>query len=131
MGARTSNKKTGSGSGRGTVTFDTVRRLALALPGVEEYLCYGTPAFRVGKKLLARLREDGDTLVLKIEDSRRELLLQVDPQTYFMEPHYLGYPVVLLRLSRVKADSLARLIEDGWRMLAPKRLLAARAPPAS
>ena len=130
MGARTS-KKTGSGSARGTVTFDTVRQLALALPGVEEYLCYGTPAFRVGKKLLARLREDGETLVLKIEDSRRELLLQVDPQTYFMEPHYLGYPVVLLRLSRVKADSLARLLEDGWRMLAPKRLLAARAPPAS
>ncbi len=130
MGTRTS-KKTGSGSARGAVTFDTVRQLALALPGVEEYLCYGTPAFRVGKKLLARLREDGDTLVLKIEDSRRELLLQVDPQTYFMEPHYLGYPVVLLRLSRVKADSLARLLEDGWRMLAPKRLLAMRAPPAS
>ena len=130
MGARTS-KKTGTKSAHGTVTFDTVRQLALALPGVEEYLCYGTPAFRVGKKLLARLREDGETLVLKIEDSRRELLLQVDPQTYFMEPHYLGYPVVLLRLSRVKADSLARLLEDGWRMLAPKRLLAARAPPAS
>lgn len=130
MGAKTS-AKTGTRSGRSMVSFDTARELALALPGVEEYLCYGTPAFRVGKKLLARLREDGDTLVVKIEDSRRELLLQVDPQTYFMEPHYLGYPVVLLRLSRVKADSLARLLEDGWRMLAPKRLLAARTPPAS
>ena len=127
MGAKTS-AKTGTRSARGTVSFDTARKLALALPGVEEYLCYGTPAFRVGKKLLARLREDGDTLVVKIEDSRRELLLQIDPQTYFMEPHYLGYPVVLLRLSRVKADSLARLLEDGWRMLAPKRLLAMRAP---
>ena len=130
MGAK-SSAKTGTRSVRSTVSFDTARKLALALPGVEEYFCYGTPAFRVGKKLLARLREDGDTLVVKIEDSRRELLLQVDPQTYFMEPHYLGYPVVLLRLSRVKADSLARLLEDGWRMLAPKRLLAARALPAS
>ncbi len=130
MGAKTS-AKTGPQSGRSTVSFDTARKFALALPGVEEYLCYGTPAFRVGKKLLARLREDGDTLVVKIEDSRRELLLQVDPQTYFMEPHYLGYPVVLLRLSRVQADSLARLLDDGWRMLAPKRLLAMRAPPAS
>jgi hypothetical protein len=118
--------KAGSRPKRGTVSFDTARKLALALPGVEEYLCYGTPAFRVGKKLLARLREDGDTLVLKIEDSRRELLMQVDPRTYFMEEHYRGYPVVLLRLSRIGADSLASLIEDGWRMLAPKRLLAAR-----
>jgi len=118
--------KKSSRSKSGAVSFDAVRKLALALPGVEEYICYGTPAFRVGKKLLARLREDGDTLVLKIEDSQRELLLQVDPGTYFMEEHYRGYPVVLLRLSRVRADSLARLIEDAWRMLAPKRLLAAK-----
>jgi len=129
MGAKSKAKPATKSQGS-AVSFDTARKLALALPGVEEYLCYGTPAFRVGKKLLARLREDGDTLVVKIEDSRRELLLQVDPQTYFMEPHYLGYPVVLLRLSRVKADSLARLLEDGWRMLAPKRLLAMRTPAA-
>ncbi|HZR36160.1 MAG TPA: MmcQ/YjbR family DNA-binding protein [Nevskia sp.] len=107
-------------------SFDTVRKLALALPGVEEYICYGTPALRVRKQLLARLREDHDTLVVKCEDSRRELLMQVDPATYFMEPHYHGYPVVLVRLSRVRADALARLLEDAWRMLAGKRLLAQR-----
>lgn len=103
------------------VSFDTARKLALALPGVEEYTCYGTPAFRIRKKLMARLREDGDTLVVKIEDSRRELLMQVDPETYFMEPHYLGYPVVLVRLSRVREDSLQRLLEDAWRLLASKK----------
>lgn len=108
------------------VSFDTARKLALALPGVEEYICYGTPAFRVRKKLMARLREDGDTMVVKCEDSRRELLLQVDPKTYFMEPHYHGYPVVLLRLSRVRADSLGGLLEDAWRMLASKKQLAER-----
>jgi hypothetical protein len=105
------------------VTFDTARKLALALPGVEEYRCYGTPAFRVRKKLIARLREDGDTLVVKIEDSRRELLMQVDPDTYFTEPHYFGYPVVLVRLSRVREDSLQRLFEDAWRTLASKTQL--------
>lgn len=110
----------------GKVSFDTVRNLALALPGVEEYTCYGTPALRVRKKLLARLREDHDTLVVKCEDSRRELLMQVDPRTYFMEPHYHGYPVVLVRLSRVRADSLARLLEDAWGTLASKRQLAER-----
>jgi hypothetical protein len=106
------------------VTFDTARKLALALPGVEEYRCYGTPAFRVRKKLIARLREDGETLVVKIEDSRRELLMQVDPETYFTEPHYFGYPVVLVRLSRVREDSLRRLFEDAWRTLASKTQLA-------
>jgi hypothetical protein len=106
------------------LTFDTVRKLTLALPGVEEYTCYGTPAVRVRKKLIARLREDGDSLVVKIEDSRRELLLQVDPETYFTEPHYLGYPVILVRLSRVQEDSLRRLLEDAWRALASKQQLA-------
>lgn len=113
-------------SSKDTLSFDTARKLALALPGVEEYTCYGTPAFRLRKKLLARLREDGDTLVVKCEDSRKELLMQVDPQTYFMEPHYFGYPVVLVRLSRVRADSLGRLLEDAWRMLASKKQLAER-----
>lgn len=42
----------------------TVRRLALALPGVEEGPCYGTPGFRVKGRFLARLWEDGETLVV-------------------------------------------------------------------
>lgn len=113
------------------ITFDTVRELGLALPGVEEYTCYGTPALRVRKKLMVRLREDGETLVLKIEDSRRELLMQVDPDTYFMEDHYIGYPVVLVRLSRVRRDSLQRLLEDAWTGMASKRQLAQRNPASS
>jgi len=35
------------------VTLDTVRKLALELPGVEESTAYGAPAFKVGGKLLA------------------------------------------------------------------------------
>src|ERR1700758_2415167 len=96
-------KTTGSAEGRKAVDFDTARRIALALPAVEEYTCYGTPAFRVKKKLLARLREDGTTLVVKCEDSQRELLMQLDPRTYFMEEHYRGYPVVLVSLPRIDA----------------------------
>ena len=115
-------------SSRGRCSFDTVRKLGLALPGVEEYICYGTPALRVRKKLLARLREDGATLVVKIEDSRRELLMQVDPETYFMEDHYIGYQVVLVRLSRIRPDSLQGLLQDAWTRLASKRQLAQRDP---
>ena len=47
---------------RSRVTLATVRRLALAFPGVEEGLSYGTPGFRVRGKFLARLWEDGETL---------------------------------------------------------------------
>jgi hypothetical protein len=44
-------------------TIELVRRLALALPGVQEGVCHGTPAFYVRRKLMLRLWEDGETLV--------------------------------------------------------------------
>jgi hypothetical protein len=119
-------KKTAAAHKPEAVTFDTVRRLALALPATEEYTCYGTPALRVKKKLLARLREDGETLVVKCEDSRRELLMQLDPEIYFTEEHYRGHPYVLVRLPRIDSEDLRRLLEQGWEMVAPKSLLAAR-----
>ncbi len=49
---------------RKPVTVEMVRRLALAFPAVEEGTSYGTPAFRVCGKFLARLREDGESLAI-------------------------------------------------------------------
>lgn len=87
------------------VTLTTVRRLALAFPGVEEGLSYGTPGFRVRGKFLARLWEDGETLVVKCGDDERDFRLKADPETFFITDHYRGYPTVLVRLARVtKAD---------------------------
>jgi hypothetical protein len=108
------------------VTFDTVRQLALALPAVVEGTCYGTPAFYVRKKFLARLREDNETLAVnKVEDIEREVLMASDPRTFFMTDHYVGYPMVLVRFATARPDDLRMLLERSWRRLAPKRLLAA------
>jgi hypothetical protein len=106
------------------VTLDTVRRLALALPAVEEGLSYGTPAFRVRGKLFARLREDGDSLVVKIDFDEREILMLADPQTFYITDHYRNYPAMLVRLSVVRPAVLRGLLEDAWRREAPKRLVA-------
>ncbi len=108
------------------VTFETLRALALALPGVEEGTSYGTPAFKVKGKLLARLWEDGDTLVIKVGFDAREILMQADPGTYFNTAHYDGYPSVLVRLSRIAPDALAEALDTAWRFNAPRKLLAAR-----
>jgi hypothetical protein len=111
-------------SARG-VSFETVRQLALALPGIEEGTSYGTPAFKVRGKLLARLREEGETLVVKIDFSDRDLLTQADPDTFFVTDHYVGHPLMLVRLSSVRREQLRILLEDAWRSAAPKRLVAA------
>jgi hypothetical protein len=111
-----------------SVDFKTVRQIALALPGMEEGTSYGTPAFRVGKKFLARLWEDGEVLVVKIGFDEREILMKADPETFFITDHYRGYPSVLVRLASVDPDDLREVLEQAWRQHAPKRLVAASAP---
>jgi hypothetical protein len=109
---------------RRKVTFETVRRFALALPGVEEGFSYGTQAFRVKGRFLARLREDGETLVVKCGFDERDFRMQADPDTFFSTDHYRGYPTVLVRLATVGAEDLHDVLEQAWRVNAPKKLLS-------
>ena len=101
-----------------------MRRLALALPGVEEGTSYGTPAFRVRGKFFARLREDEDSVVIKIDYDEREALMEADPETFYITDHYLNYPMLLIRLSTVRSGELDELLEQAWRRTAPKRLVS-------
>jgi len=109
---------------RAKVTFDVVRRIASSFPGVEEGTSFGTAAFRVAKKFLARMKEDGETLVVKCGFDERDYRMQADPETYFTTDHYRGYPTVLVRLTRVSQTDLRELFEVAWRRSAPKKLLA-------
>jgi hypothetical protein len=83
---------------------------------VEESTSYGTPAFKSGGKLLARLREDGDSLVVGTTFEEREDMLAADPETYYITDHYLKYPWVLVRLSRVSSDALRDLLSRALRL---------------
>jgi hypothetical protein len=118
-----SARKPRRAGGRG-VTYEAMRRLALALPRVEEGTCYGTPAWRVAGKLFARLREDG-AVVLRTDLDERERLMASDPEAFFVTDHYLAYPWVLVRLPRVGRDRLRALIESAWQRCAPKKVLGA------
>jgi hypothetical protein len=109
------------------VTWEEAVQLGLSLPGVEVSTSYGTPALKVGGKLMARLWEDGQTLVLvRIGFDQRELLMEVEPAVFFLTPHYQDYPSVLMRLSRAEPAMLEGLLEQIWREVAPKRLVKAR-----
>src|SRR5712691_10352150 len=109
--------------GHSRVTLATVRRLALDLPGVEEGLFYGTPGFRVRGKFLARLWEDGETLVVKCGDDERDFRMKADPENFFITDHYRGYPTVLVRLTSVTTTDLRDVLEQAWRLNAPRRLV--------
>jgi len=111
--------------GRAGITYDEVRQIAGAFPGVEEGTSYGTPALKVRGALMVRLKEDGETIVLKTTLVDRDLLLRTDPKAFFVTDHYLNYPYVLVRLSVISASALRDRIEESWRRLASKRDLEA------
>lgn len=107
------------------MTFESARKIVLDLPGVEEGMSYGTPGFRVRGKFLARMWEDGETMVVKCGDDERDFRLKADPRTFFVTDHYRGYPALLIRLRWVTPRVLREVLEQAWRRSAPKRLVTA------
>jgi hypothetical protein len=104
------------------VTFDMIRDAALKLPSVSEGTSYGTPCLRIGKTMICRLREDNETLVLKVDPMEREVLMEVEPDIFFTTDHYRGYPLVLVSLPKADIDHIDMLLRRAWFAAAPKRL---------
>ena len=104
-------------------SWQDVVALGTALAGVEESTWFRTPALKVRGKSFCRMKEDGETLVIQVVDLEdKEALLRSDPNVFFTTPHYDGYAYVLVRLDRIGHDVLAELVEDAWRLRAPKSL---------
>ena len=108
------------------MTFETVRKIALSLDNVEEGTSYGTPAFKVRGKLFVRLHQDSESLVVRMERDEREELMAADPETYYITDHYLNYPWILVRMSRVRPDALRDLLRGAWRCAAADKERASR-----
>jgi len=109
--------------------FDTVRKIGLALPGVEESTAYGFPALKVGGKLLAcipanRSAEPG-SIVVRVDFEDRAELLAAAPEVYYVTDHYLEYNAVLVRLSQVSPEVLRDLLGMAY------KFVTARAEPRS
>jgi len=105
------------------VTAEDVRRVALSLPATVERPSYGRPGFRVGDRLFATIRDEGELLVVWVADlAEKDELLRADPRVFTTTPHYDGHASVLVRMAEVEPDELRELLTEAWRARAPKRL---------
>ena len=103
------------------MTFDDVRKIALAWTEVEDGTSYGTPALKVRKRMLARLKEDGDSLVMPgVPLDERDMLVESQPKVFYFTDHYKDYPMVLIRLSKAKRATVEPLLWRQWQTLASK-----------
>jgi hypothetical protein len=106
------------------LTFDSVRRIARALPEVSESKIHGKPALKVSGKLLACVpvhssAEPGCAAV-RIDFVQRARLLRDSPQTYYVTDHYMPYPMVLVRLARIEENELENLMRRSWNFVTGK-----------
>jgi hypothetical protein len=96
------------------ITFDTVRKIGLALPDVQEGRSYGAPALKVRGKMFTCVpihrSAEADSLAIRLDFAQRDELIAADPDTYYLKDHYVDYPVVLVRLSRIHEDTLRDLL---------------------
>src|SRR3954470_1839964 len=109
--------------------IDRVRRICLSLPECEEKLSHGEPTFFVRKKVFAMFannhHSDGRIAVwLPSEFGVQEMLLREAPQKFFKPPYVGVRGWIGIELSEIDDNELAFHIYEGWRRVAPKRLLA-------
>jgi hypothetical protein len=116
---------------------DDVRRLALALPEVTEsadHFAFSVPnkgkdkafAWTWNERLEPKKPRVPNPSVLAVRvagEAAKQELLAADPAKFFTEPHYNGYPAVLVRLAAVDPTELAELLTDAWRCQAPRALV--------
>src|ERR1700738_2866807 len=101
------------------MTFDDVRKISLVWPEVEDGTSYGTSALKVRKKLLVRLKEDGDSMVMPgVSLDERDMLVESQPRVFYFTDHYKDYPMVLIRLSKARRATVEPLLRRQWRTLA-------------
>ena len=109
---------------RNTIDFDTVRKIGLALPGVEESTAYGFPALKVHGKLLACIPANRSaepaSLAIRVDFDDRAELLAAAPDVYYVTDHYVAYNAVLVRLSRVNLDVLRDLLGMAYKFVTRK-----------
>lgn len=106
------------------MTRDEVEALILSFPEVERSTSYGEPSFKVQGKFFTWLRPHlDDSVVVHLTSlDERELLIEMDPETFHFTDHYRDHPIVLARLATVDPAWLKTMLGRRWRHAAPKRL---------
>jgi hypothetical protein len=102
--------------------FKTVEAIGRTLSDVEVTTAYGQPALKVRGKMFACIAShksaEPNTLVVRMDFPDRDALVAEAPDTYYLKEHYVNYPCVLVRLSRVRADALRDLVTGAHRFVA-------------
>ena len=105
-------------------SFKNVEAIGRTLPDVELTTSWGSPTLKVRGKMFVCIAvnkaAEPNTLVVMMDFADRDALIEDDPATYYLKDHYLNYPCVLVRLSRIHPDALRDLVTGAHRYISAK-----------
>lgn len=116
-----------------------LRRICLALPQAVEVEAWGTSTFRCGRIFAMYSRAD-DTIHsggrpgvwLKAAPGNQALMVRDDPDRFFVPPYVGPSGWIGVRLDRDPPwNEIALLVEESWRLIAPKKLMKERVAPTA
>ncbi|MCR5873355.1 MmcQ/YjbR family DNA-binding protein [Phenylobacterium sp. J426] len=108
------------------MTHDEMEAIVLSFPGTATGTSYGKPAYLVDGKFFTRLRRDDASLVLMdVSFDEREMLMEAEPATFHITPHYKDYPSVLARMESLHPGSFRNFLERRFRKIAKKAAVKA------
>jgi len=110
---------------RKSTSFTRVEKYAMKYPGAERTTYFGKPAIKVAGEMIACMPShksaEPDSLVVRVDFLERDLRIANEPDVYYVKPHYVNYPCVLTRLSRVSDAALKDLLESAYQYTTKKR----------
>ena len=108
------------------MTADEMKAIVLTFPGAEDGMSYGSPSFKLNGKFFTRLRRDDASVVLMdVSHDEREMLMEAEPGTFHLTPHYKDYACVLARIESLHAGSFQNFLERRFRKVAKKSVVKA------
>ena len=109
------------------IDWERLKALALGLdlPGVEETTSWGQPTLKAHGKMWVWWSPHEDAPVFKMPREEREMLIEADPETFFVTPHYQSHGLILVRPEKLDPDWARANLMRVWRAQAPKRVLKA------
>lgn len=108
------------------MTRDEAHALILSFPQTEEGASHGRPAYKAFGKFFTRFRrEDGAIVLGCVPHDERDMLCEIDPDTFFFTDHFRNYPYVLAHLEGLETEQLRGFLTRTWRKNAPKAWLKA------
>jgi hypothetical protein len=108
------------------MTLEEMEAIVLSFPLAEKGMSYGRPSYKVNGKFFTRLRPEDSLVLLEVSFDEREMLMEADPETFHITPHYKDYPCVLARMASLHPGSFRNFLERRWRKIAPRKLVRER-----